>query len=56
MQQPAPSPVVLSMARAPKSPLDICAELAADCNDLQIANMDMYGDFAMSPEQSWLRR
>ena len=39
-----------------KSPATIFSELASDCEKLGISSQDIYGDFTMSTETSWLRR
>lgn len=48
--------IELGQASESKSPEMIFFELGQACTQLGITNQDMYGDFALTPESSWLRR
>lgn len=38
------------------SPSELLANLSEECKKLEVDKCDVYGDFALSPEQSYLRK
>jgi threonine aldolase len=48
--------IELAQASESKSPETVFSELGQACGELGITKQDMYGDFAMTTESSWLRR
>jgi threonine aldolase len=46
----------LACAWKKASPSDTFLQLSLDCESLDINSQDLYGDFSLTPEESWLRR
>lgn len=49
-------PVNLSLAREPQSPTDFFLAMSAACKEFDIAAPDVYGDFSLTKESSYLRK
>ena len=50
------SRIELSLVRPNKSPKARFEEMAELCEKYNVDKMDVYGDFASTPEKSWIRR